>query len=101
MMTRKKAEAWWFTCACERCRHGWKSLAEQPPLRCPGCGSPYWNTERKYKRRTAVEPVGPPPPVGTPELPEMEVVGQTTGRRMRGTPGDSRRQAATKAEVDF
>jgi hypothetical protein len=30
-------------CHCERCGHEWTSLAAEPPARCAGCKSPYWN----------------------------------------------------------
>lgn len=32
---------------CRRCRHTWHPRREEIPVRCPKCGSPYWNKDRK------------------------------------------------------
>jgi predicted Zn-ribbon and HTH transcriptional regulator len=34
---------------CNRCGYEWKPQSESTPVKCPDCGSPYWNKERKYK----------------------------------------------------
>lgn len=38
-------------CQCLRCSHSWASRRKNRetslPVRCPGCGSPYWNRPRK------------------------------------------------------
>ena len=32
---------------CKRCEHKWIPRKEGTPLRCPKCGSPYWNRDKK------------------------------------------------------
>ncbi len=32
---------------CKRCGYEWYPKAERLPIRCPSCGSPYWNKEKK------------------------------------------------------
>lgn len=46
---------------CLRCGHQWQPRGNAPPLVCPKCKSPYWDTAPK-KRRQAVTP--PPPTEG-------------------------------------
>ena len=36
-------------CVCERCEHEWIPRNEGDPIKCPGCGSPYWNIPKKQK----------------------------------------------------
>jgi hypothetical protein len=36
---------------CLRCGHEWCPRIETMPKVCPTCKNPYWNTERKNKRR--------------------------------------------------
>jgi len=31
---------------CKRCGHIWFPRSEDAPLRCPRCGSPYWDREK-------------------------------------------------------
>ena len=41
---------------CERCRHEWVPKdAENEPLTCPKCKSPYWNRPRKNVRPMTYE----------------------------------------------
>jgi len=35
---------------CKRCGKEWHPRRERMPVRCPRCGSPYWN--RDYERKT-------------------------------------------------
>ncbi len=32
---------------CKRCKYEWYPKAERLPVRCPKCGSPYWDKERR------------------------------------------------------
>ncbi len=34
---------------CLRCKshHRWLNTREKKPVRCPACGSPYWDTPKK------------------------------------------------------
>lgn len=32
---------------CSRCQYKWKGKTEEKPLRCPDCGSCYWDIPRK------------------------------------------------------
>lgn len=34
---------------CKRCPHEWAQRGETRPMRCPKCGSPYWDKERGQK----------------------------------------------------
>ena len=36
---------------CERCSHKWAPRAEQVPLVCPKCKSPYWKNPKKLFRK--------------------------------------------------
>ena len=35
------------TLHCLRCGHTWPPRKPERPLRCPKCGSPYWDQPRK------------------------------------------------------
>ena len=37
------------TLGCLRCGHKWYPKLERIPVRCPKCGSPYWNKPREVK----------------------------------------------------
>ena len=32
---------------CIRCNHVWPNNREKKPIRCPDCGSPYWDIPRR------------------------------------------------------
>ncbi len=32
---------------CTRCPHVWPNKREKKPIRCPDCGSPYWDIPKK------------------------------------------------------
>lgn len=34
-----------FECRCERCNHTWVTRSSERPVKCPGCGSAYWDRE--------------------------------------------------------
>ena len=34
---------------CSRCPHIWPNKRDKKPIRCPGCGSPYWDIPLKQK----------------------------------------------------
>lgn len=38
------------TLACKRCQHTWHPRRAEKPLRCPGCGTPYWDRPRRDDR---------------------------------------------------
>lgn len=38
------------TCHCLRCEEDWTPRTPNP-VRCPKCGSPYWNKARKQRRK--------------------------------------------------
>ena len=48
------------TLECTRCSYSWHPKQEKLPVRCPACGSPYWNKERKkdVKVRDAKKAMG-------------------------------------------
>lgn len=31
---------------CKRCPHSWWPRSPERPIKCPKCGSPYWDRER-------------------------------------------------------
>ena len=35
---------------CLRCGHRWYPKQERLPIRCPKCGSPYWNKPKRVKK---------------------------------------------------
>lgn len=35
---------------CLRCEHRWTTRKKDPPIICPKCKSPYWNTPLKNKK---------------------------------------------------
>jgi hypothetical protein len=35
------------TFQCKRCRHCWHPRTNETPVKCPKCGSPYWDRERQ------------------------------------------------------
>lgn len=37
---------------CTRCGHKWIKRNDIKPLRCSGCGNPYWDTPKKKKEDT-------------------------------------------------
>ena len=36
---------------CKRCGHKWYRRSPVKPKRCAGCGSPYWDTIKKNKKK--------------------------------------------------
>lgn len=36
---------------CNRCEHSWATRKKKDPKWCPKCKSPYWNKERKQKKK--------------------------------------------------
>ena len=32
---------------CNRCEHEWFPKGHEDPVRCPSCGSPYWNRPKQ------------------------------------------------------
>lgn len=34
---------------CCRCSYSWPNKREMKPIRCPKCGSPYWDIPKKEK----------------------------------------------------
>ena len=34
---------------CKRCGHTWHPRHEEMPVRCPKCGNPYWNKEKRVR----------------------------------------------------
>lgn len=40
---------------CERCNHKWliRDLRREP-VRCPSCGTPYWNRPKKKSRQEVI-----------------------------------------------
>jgi hypothetical protein len=47
--TVRRINVW--TCACERCGHGWTSTGEKAPERCASCKSRYWDVPRGTLKR--------------------------------------------------
>lgn len=43
-MSTKVIQVPMLKCHCERCGHNWK--AEEKPLRCAKCKSPYWDRKK-------------------------------------------------------
>jgi predicted Zn-ribbon and HTH transcriptional regulator len=44
-MATKIVKVEMFQCHCERCGYDWK--AEEKPLRCAKCKTPYWDRKKK------------------------------------------------------
>jgi len=42
--------------SCTRCSHEWRQRGDDPPERCPGCNSPYW--DRPYTKPGFPRPKG-------------------------------------------
>ena len=40
---------------CLRCSHVWPDKREKKPIRCPACGSPYWDMPIVNKKREVEE----------------------------------------------
>jgi hypothetical protein len=38
-------------CVCNVCAHEWIPYNNQPPICCAGCKTPYWNSEKKNKKK--------------------------------------------------
>ena len=40
---------------CERCEYEWKpQTGNENPIRCPKCGSPYWNRPKTKKEEQEI-----------------------------------------------
>jgi len=44
-----------FECKCNRCGHEWVSQRSEVPVKCPNCGSAYWNRARVQRQRRDVQ----------------------------------------------
>ena len=50
IISQTKITAYLFKLQCERCGYKWETVAEEPPLRCADCKTPYWNRPRRHTR---------------------------------------------------
>lgn len=49
-MRKVKVDA--LECRCTRCGGVWLARTDQTPVRCAKCGTPYWNVEKRTKKKS-------------------------------------------------